>query len=178
MKKAFSIVVIFSLVMFSGCSLFSGRNSTNEQQDASKVEDTVVPQTEAQNEPVQNVMPDTASIRAEAEKLSQPQATSATESAEAKLAKCLTAKGAKLFTSSTCPHCTVQKELFKDGLQYLDNTECLAMDGWSKVCTDNAVDAVPTWIFADGQRLTGTTPLEGLATKTGCEYTPAVATAS
>jgi hypothetical protein len=178
-RNIFGIVLIFSLVIFSGCNFFSGKNSTNEeiktdnkienQQDA-VVEDKVLPKAEAQNEPV---------VSKEADAVKNTTApVIAQESAEAKLAKCMTEKGAKLYTASTCPHCKVQKELFKDGLKYLDNTECKAMDGWAQACIDNEINSVPTWIFADGQRLSGSTPLEALAAKTGCEYIPATSSAS
>lgn len=97
-----------------------------------------------------------------------------TESAEVKLAKCLTSKGVKLYTSRTCPHCADQKALFKDGLEYLPNIDCLKPDasGWSNVCTAAGIKAVPTWIYANGDLLTGTTALNILAEKAGCEYNP------
>lgn len=174
MKKFLIITGVFSLILLSGCSLFSGKNSEEnvqnkeiqdkniENQQEVKVDEQVLPQAEAQNKQAEK---DAADI-----KESTVAEVNNEESAEAKLAKCITSKGAVLYTSSTCPHCKTQKELFKDGVIYLDNVECLAMDGWSRVCKDNEVNAVPTWIFADGQRLTGATPLETLAAKTGCEY--------
>jgi hypothetical protein len=96
------------------------------------------------------------------------------ESAEVKLAKCMTQKGIKLYTSRTCPHCTTQKEMFKDGLEYLSNTDCLKPDGsgWSDVCTVAGIEAVPTWIFVNADKVTGTTALNILAEKAGCEYNP------
>ena len=154
-KNTLVIVLIFSLVIFSGCNFFSGKNSTNAEIKTDK-------KIENQQDAVKGTA---APIIAQ-------------ESAESKLAKCMTEKGAKLYTSSTCPHCKVQKDLFKDGLQYLDNTECKAMDGWAQACIDNEINSVPTWIFIDGQRLTGSTPLEALAAKTGCEYIPATSSAS
>jgi len=176
MKKILILSAVVSLILFSGCDFFSGKNSVNEdikvnenteiQQEAA-TEEKVLPQADAQNEPADNVKVDV--------KESTVSEINNNESAEVKLAKCLTEKGVELYTSSTCPHCKDQKELFKDGLQFLINNECLAMDGWSQDCIDKEIKYVPTWIFADGQMTTGTTPLEKLAEKTGCEYQPAIA---
>jgi len=92
-------------------------------------------------------------------------------SAEALLAKCLTEKGAKLYTASWCGHCKNQKAAFGDGLEYLDNTECAADNGWAEECSLAGVKAVPTWIFSDGEQKTGNTPLPTLADLSGCTYT-------
>ncbi|MBU1446237.1 thioredoxin [Patescibacteria group bacterium] len=91
-------------------------------------------------------------------------------SAEVILAQCMTANGAKLYTASWCGHCQNQKAAFADGLQYLDNTECAVADGWAEECKTAGVEAVPTWIFADGTKQSGNTPLAELASKTGCIY--------
>jgi len=93
-------------------------------------------------------------------------------SAEVLLAQCLTDNGVKLYTSRTCPHCTNQKALFKDGLEFLISIDCLNKEGtgWTDECKNNEINVVPTWIFSNGDILSGETSLETLAQKAGCEY--------
>lgn len=89
---------------------------------------------------------------------------------EIALAKCLTEKGAKLFTASWCGHCTAQKEAFGAGLEFLDNTECAEDKGWAQVCEDAGIESVPTWVFGNGTKQSGNTDLAKLAKLGGCEY--------
>lgn len=172
MKKLIIISAVLSLIIFSGCTLFSGKESAPEDTKTS-----VLPQAEAQNEPAETqkevVTKATEGTTDSKPVVVQPAETAKPESAEVKLAKCLTQKGVELYTSSSCPHCKNQKEAFKDGMQYLPDNECLAFGGWSQACKDKEIEAVPTWIFPDGERLTGQRPLETLAERSGCEYNPA-----
>ncbi|HWR14427.1 MAG TPA: hypothetical protein VN577_06345 [Terriglobales bacterium] len=85
-------------------------------------------------------------------------------------AKCLTEKKAVMYGSSICPHCLDQKELFGESFQYVTYVEC-RVPGQKEpapACSWAGVKQVPTWIFADGQRRLGTTPLAELSSKTGC----------
>lgn len=91
-------------------------------------------------------------------------------SAEVILAQCLTATGAKLYTASWCGHCQNQKAAFLDGLEYLDHTDCAVDEGWAPVCKDAGIEAVPTWVFADGTTKAGNTPLVDLAARAECTY--------
>jgi len=91
-------------------------------------------------------------------------------SAEVILAQCLTANGVKLYTASWCGHCKNQKAAFGDGLQYLTNVECAVNDGWAQECKDAGVESVPTWVFADGYKKSGNTPLATLAELGDCVY--------
>ena len=83
-------------------------------------------------------------------------------------AKCLTEKGAKFYGASWCPHCKDQKDSFGSSLQYVKYIECATSSGQTMECDAAGVDRYPTWIFADGSKLTGNLPFDALASKTGC----------
>jgi len=85
-------------------------------------------------------------------------------------ARCLTQSGAKFYGAFWCPHCAAQKAEFGDSEQYLPYVECSLPDesGQTQICIDNKIESYPTWVFPDGSRLNGTTPLSQLAEKTGC----------
>lgn len=85
-------------------------------------------------------------------------------------AKCIAQTGTKFYGAFWCPHCAAQKQEFGTSEQYLPYVECSLPDesGQTQVCIDNKIQSYPTWVFPDGSRLTGTTPLDQLAQKTGC----------
>ena len=101
-------------------------------------------------------------------------------------AKCIAQSGAKFYGAFWCPHCAAQKAEFGDSKQYLPYVECSLPDesGQTQVCIDNKVTSYPTWVFADGSRLSGETPLDQLSAKTGCALpgaassTPVIATST
>ncbi len=80
-------------------------------------------------------------------------------------AKCLTDKGAVLYTSTGCPHCQDQKELFGEALQHVENVDCVTDPN---VCSENGIRVVPTWII-NNERYEGVRTLEELGELTGCE---------
>ncbi len=80
-------------------------------------------------------------------------------------AKCLTEKGAMIYTSPTCSHCQNQKKLFGDSWQYINNVDCMANP---QVCSVAGIQGVPNWMI-NGESLLGQQSLEVLAEKTGCE---------
>jgi len=86
-------------------------------------------------------------------------------------AQCLAEKEAIFYGAFWCPHCQAQKEMFGNSSKYLPYIECSTPDGKSqkKVCDDAGIEGYPTWVFADGSRLSGEVELEALAAKTGCE---------
>jgi glutaredoxin len=86
------------------------------------------------------------------------------------LAQCVKEKGATFYGAFWCPHCQATKALFGKGAQSLPYTECSTADGKGQlqICTNAGVKQYPTWVFADGSRLTGEQSLEVLAAKTGC----------
>ncbi|MEZ4210809.1 MAG: hypothetical protein R3B39_00715 [Candidatus Paceibacterota bacterium] len=89
------------------------------------------------------------------------------------LATCLGEAGAKFYGAFWCPHCNNQKKAFGKSEKLLPYTECSTPDGnaQTQVCIDNEIQSYPTWIFADGSRLTGEQSPETLAEKTSCEAT-------
>ena len=89
------------------------------------------------------------------------------------LASCLGEKGATFYGAFWCPHCNNQKKAFGKSDKLLPYVECSTPDGkeQTQVCTDNQIQSYPTWIFADGTRVTGEQTPESLAKKTSCEAT-------
>ncbi len=86
------------------------------------------------------------------------------------LAKCLTDKGAVMYGAYWCPHCAKQKELFGEDFQFIKYQECdpSGENGDPQLCQDAGVGAYPTWIDAQGNKLSGTQPLEILANWSNC----------
>lgn len=83
-------------------------------------------------------------------------------------AKCLTQEGAKFYGASWCPHCTQQKAMFKDSLNYVHYVECAKSGGGQTAeCNAVGIEAYPTWII-NGQKYLGAKTLEELAQLTGC----------
>ena len=85
---------------------------------------------------------------------------------EEKLAKCLTAKGVKMYGAEWCGHCNNQKAMFGDALQYVDYVECTED---AAACNAAGVTGYPTWTSADGTKYPGEKPLENLAELFECE---------
>lgn len=86
-------------------------------------------------------------------------------------AQCLKDKNAIFYGAFWCSHCNAQKKAFGDSQKFLPYVECSTPDGKGqlKVCKDAKIDGYPTWVFADGSRLSGEVPMETLAQKTGCQ---------
>lgn len=93
-------------------------------------------------------------------------------------AQCLKEKGAIFYGAFWCTHCQATKTMFGAAKQSLPYVECSTPDGKDqlKVCTDNSIVQYPTWVFADGTRLTGEQTLEALAEKSGCSLPVATST--
>ena len=89
------------------------------------------------------------------------------------LATCLGEAGAKFYGAFWCPHCNNQKKAFGKSVELLPYIECSTPDGngQTQVCIDNQIQSYPTWIFADGTRLTGEQTPQALAEKTSCQAT-------
>ena len=86
------------------------------------------------------------------------------------LAQCLKDKGAVFYGAFWCPHCQSQKALFGKSARLLPYVECSTPDGQGQTlaCNEKKIEGYPTWIFADGEKISGEIPLERLAEKTGC----------
>jgi uncharacterized membrane protein len=95
---------------------------------------------------------------------------STSTAAEIELAKYLTQKGAKMYSSYWCPHCYEQKQLFgKQAWAEVTNIECAAdakKNPQPEVCTKAGIKGFPTWIV-DGKLEPGVKKLAKLAEMTG-----------
>jgi hypothetical protein len=85
-------------------------------------------------------------------------------------AKCLNAKGAKMYGAWWCPHCADEKEFFGNSFEYVNYVECSPSGERTQnnICKAAAIKNYPTWQFADDSRMEGTQPLAALSKKTGC----------
>jgi phage baseplate assembly protein gpV len=85
-------------------------------------------------------------------------------------ARCLGAKGAKMYGAYWCPHCDQQKELFGASFHYAPYVECGIKGSRTpaQACVDANIKHYPTWVFADGARVEGEHSLEFLGQETGC----------
>jgi len=85
-------------------------------------------------------------------------------------ARCLTAKQAKMYGLSWCPHCEDEKQLFGSSFQYINYIECGVLKSHDETasCTQAGIKHFPTWEFAGGKRLEGALSLQTLGEKTGC----------
>jgi hypothetical protein len=87
-------------------------------------------------------------------------------------AKCVSAKGTRMYGAWWCPHCAEQKTSFGFAFQYVNYTEC-GIEGQThsvnEQCKNAGISNFPTWQFADGHREEGVLPLPDLSAKTGCK---------
>ena len=87
-------------------------------------------------------------------------------------ARCLTARGVKMYGAWWCPHCIEQKEKFAASFEYAPYVECgIKGDTRAKaqVCVDDGIKGYPTWQFPPtGERVTRVFSLEELSDRTGC----------
>lgn len=87
------------------------------------------------------------------------------------LAQCLTDKGVKFYGAYWCPHCAEQKRVFGNSMRNISYVECGLpnnQQGQTQACADAKIESYPTWIFADGARLSGEQQPSALAEKAGC----------
>ncbi|MBI2465997.1 MAG: hypothetical protein HYV66_02070 [Candidatus Sungbacteria bacterium] len=80
-------------------------------------------------------------------------------------AQCLSDKGIIMYGAEWCSHCQAQKELFDQSFRYINYVEC-PQD--PQKCLSVGVEAYPTWLMPDGQKLVGEQSLETLSQKTTC----------
>ncbi|MFH1802976.1 MAG: thioredoxin domain-containing protein [archaeon] len=85
-------------------------------------------------------------------------------------AQCLTDSGAVMYGSYWCGHCQNQKASFGDGWNKINFIECDPNGEGARpqLCEQKGITGYPTWIFADGERLSGELSHKVLASKTGC----------
>lgn len=82
-----------------------------------------------------------------------------------RLAKCLREKNVIMYGSKYCPHCTQQKEMFRDAFKYINYVECTEE---RERCSNIGIKGVPTWII-NGKMYEGVQSLEKLTQISGCE---------
>jgi|SRR3989344_5342016 len=85
-------------------------------------------------------------------------------------AQCLTDSGTKMYGAYWCPHCQEQKKLFGSSWDKVNYVEC-ATPGSNEpkaVCNDAAIKSYPTWVFADGESISGGLSLQQLSSFTDC----------
>lgn len=95
-------------------------------------------------------------------------------SALAKVSQCLVDTGTKFYGASWCPHCANQKALFMKSAKNLPYVECSTAGAGSpqtQVCIDAGIQSYPTWVFADGEKLTAEVAPIDLAKKLNCAIT-------
>ena len=85
------------------------------------------------------------------------------DSPEGRLASCLEESGAVMYGTSWCQYCAQQRALFAPA--ELDEIDC---DLNRARCQKLGITGYPTWIFADGSRQEGVTPLDTLAQRSSC----------
>ncbi|MFN3153329.1 peptidylprolyl isomerase [Bremerella sp.] len=84
------------------------------------------------------------------------------------LAKAIADSGAIFFGADWCPHCTRQKGLFGEGYSDLPFVEVTNPNHTlNQTGIDNNITQLPTWVFADGTRVTGVLEIEELVNYTG-----------
>lgn len=86
------------------------------------------------------------------------------------VAQCISDSGATFYGAFWCSHCQATKAMFGKAANKLPYVECSQPNGKGQlqVCTDANIEGYPTWVFADGTRLSGERTMDELATKTNC----------
>lgn len=87
------------------------------------------------------------------------------------LAQCIAKSGAKFYGAYYCHYCESEKRRFGAESKYLPYIECTNRGTTEEQedCKNKNITGYPTWIFADGSRLSGDLPLGTLAQKTNCK---------
>jgi thiol-disulfide isomerase/thioredoxin len=83
------------------------------------------------------------------------------------LSSCLRDSGALMYGAYWCPHCEEQREMFGTAVDDLPYIECTEQEAR---CAQAGIQGYPTWIFADGSRVSGTQTFGELAEMSGCVY--------
>jgi thiol-disulfide isomerase/thioredoxin len=85
-------------------------------------------------------------------------------------ASCITGTGAQFYGAFWCPHCQDQKKIFGRSAKKLPYVECSTPDGKGQLpaCKEKGIEGYPTWVFADGSRISSKLELTDLAEKTKC----------
>ncbi len=84
--------------------------------------------------------------------------------------QCIKDKGVVFYGAFWCPHCQRTKAEFGASASQLPYVECSTPDGnnQTQVCIDKGINEYPTWIKADGTRITGEHTLQELSSDFDC----------
>jgi glutaredoxin len=80
-------------------------------------------------------------------------------------AKCLTEKEVKMYGTTWCKYCQMQKGLFGNSFKYINFVDC---DKNRQECLEAGVNAYPTWRI-NGKNYVGLQQLVTLSQLSGCE---------
>lgn len=85
-------------------------------------------------------------------------------------AQCLKERGVIFYGAFWCPHCANTKAMFGSSAKLLPYVECSTPDGQGQleICKEKKVTNYPTWVFPDGQILTGERTLQELSDISKC----------
>lgn len=89
------------------------------------------------------------------------------------LAERVADSGATFYGASWCPHCQEQKAMFgasQDRLPYVECSPGGPRGGMASSCVSAGVQTYPTWVFADGTRVTAVLSARELAERVGYKY--------
>ncbi len=70
-----------------------------------------------------------------------------------------------MYGSASCSWCQKEKANFGSSFKFVPYVECTLEP---KKCVENKIEATPTWVLPNGQRLIGYQGLEKLAQISGC----------
>lgn len=86
------------------------------------------------------------------------------EDSDKELARCLTEKNAKLYTTNNCNYCDKQKKLFgNEAIKYLDYDDCS-----ENIVECSKLESVPAWAI-NGEIYYGVKSLNELRILSGCK---------
>ena len=86
--------------------------------------------------------------------------------------ECIRDSGAEYYGAHWCPYCRKQNKLFGAEARYLPYVECSSKDGNRQLQRCSHISGYPTWIFADGTRVSSVLSVAELTAYTGCAVKP------
>jgi hypothetical protein len=84
-----------------------------------------------------------------------------------RFAKCLTANGAGMYGTDSCPSCQEQKRVFGKAFKYVAYINC---EFNTAACENDEIRGYPTWVFKGGEQNVGLMSINELSEQTGCVF--------
>jgi glutaredoxin len=81
-------------------------------------------------------------------------------------AHCLADKEITMFGMPSCSWCQKQKALFGEAFQFVSYIDCSKNP---QECVSKGINATPTWVFSENDKIESYLTLEQLAEVSGCE---------